>query len=82
MKMLSENDFGYRIEPIGEGLGIWVSTKIEKDVDHICKQPNGPGRAVKLPTNVLVSVMIVVSHRDDFTPVVRMQPFTKFISRD
>ena len=56
------------LEPIGTGLGIWVSTRIEEDTDHTCKQPNGIGRAVKLLTNVLVSLMIVVSHGDDFTP--------------
>ena len=54
MKRLRENDSGYRIEPIGTGLGIWVIMKIEGDADRICKQPN------------------------NFTPVARMQPFTKF----
>ena len=69
MKTLRENDSGYRIEPVGAGFGNWVITRIEKDADHICKQPNGFGRAVKLPTTILVS------HGDDFTPVARMQPF-------
>ena len=51
MKTLRKNDSGYRIEPVDAGLGIWVITKIEGDADHICKQPNHFGRAVKLPTN-------------------------------
>ena len=51
MKTLRENDSGYRIEPVGAGLGNWVNTRIEGDADHVCKQPNDFGRAVKLPTN-------------------------------
>ena len=75
--MLKENDSGYRIEPAGTGLGIRVITKIEEDVDHI-KQTTDSGRAVKLPINILVSLISVVSHGDDFTLVTRMQPFMKF----
>ena len=82
MKTLRKNDFGYRIGTVDASLGIWVITKIEENTDHICKQPNGFGRAVKLPKNILVSLMIVVSHGDDFTPIARTQPFTKFNSRD
>ena len=52
MKTLREKDSGYRIEPVGAGLENWVVTKIEGDADHICKQPNGFGRAVKLPTTI------------------------------
>ena len=50
--MLRDNDSGYRIEPVGAGLENWVITKIEGDTDHIYKQPNDFGRAVKLPTNI------------------------------
>ena len=39
MKTLRENDSGYRIDPVGAGLGNWVVTKIEGDADHICKNP-------------------------------------------
>ena len=51
MKTLRENDSGYRIEPVGVGLGIWVITKIEGGADQVCKQPNDFGQADKLPTN-------------------------------
>ena len=37
MKTLRENDSGYRIEPVGAGLGIRVITKIEGDADQACK---------------------------------------------
>ena len=69
MKTLRKNDSGYQIEPVGTNLEIWVIMKIEEDADYICKQPNSFRRAVKLPTNILVSLMIVVSHGDDFTPI-------------
>ena len=82
MKTLRKNDSRYRIELIGTGLGIWVSTMIEEDTDHTCKQPNGLGRAFKLSINVLVSLIIVVSHGDAFTPVAHTQPSSKFISQD
>ena len=59
------------------GFGNLVITKIEEDVDHI-KQTTDSGRAVKLPINILVSLISVVSHGDDFTLVTRMQPFMKF----
>ena len=36
MKTLRENDSGYRIEPVGAGLGIWVITSIEGDADQVC----------------------------------------------
>ena len=49
MKTLRENDSGYRIEPVGAGLVDWVITRIEGDTDQVYKQPNGFGRAVKLP---------------------------------
>ena len=77
MKTLRENDSRYRIEPVGAGLGIWVITKIEKDTDHINKQPTDFSQAVKRPINILVSLISVVSHGDDFTPVAYMQPFYK-----
>ena len=38
MKMLRENDSG-----------IWVITRIEEDADQLCNEPDGFGRAVKLP---------------------------------
>ena len=82
MKTLRENDSGLSARTRRCKFGNWVYTRIEKDVDHTYKQPIGLGRAVKLSTNVLVSLMIVVSLEDDFTPVVHMQPFTKFNSRD
>ena len=43
---------GCRLELIGAGLGNWVITKIEGDADHIYKQPNDFGRAVKLPIDI------------------------------
>ena len=49
--------------------------RIEEDIDLICRQPNGLDRAVELPTNVLVSITLVVSCRDDFTPVSQTQLF-------
>ena len=49
MKTLRDNDTGYRIEPVGAGLGDWVITRIEGDADQVYKQPNSFGRAVKLP---------------------------------
>ena len=52
MKTLRDKDSGYRIEPLGVGLGNWVIIKIEGDADHICKQPNDFGRAVKLPIDI------------------------------
>ena len=52
MKTLREKDSGYRIEPVGAGLGNWVVTKIERDADQVCKQPNDFNRATKLPTNI------------------------------
>ena len=77
MKTLRENDSGYRIEPVGLGFEIWVNTKMEKDSDYIRKEPNGLRWAVKLPINILASLMIVDSHGVNFTLVARMQPFYK-----
>ena len=48
MKTLRDKDSRYRIEPVGAGLGNSIITKIEGDADHIFKQPNDFGRAVKL----------------------------------
>ena len=56
--------------------------KIEEDADHIIKQPNGFGWVIKLPINILVSLMIIVSHGDDFTVIAHLQSFTKSNSRD
>ena len=82
MKTLRENDSEYRIESVGASLGIWIITKIEEGTDHIYKQPTYFDRATKLLINILVSLVSVVSHGDDFTPVVRMQSFIKLNSRD
>ena len=52
MKTLRENDSGYRIEPVSAGFGNWVITRIEGDADQVNKQPNGFGRADKLPIDI------------------------------
>ena len=71
MKMLRKNDSRYQIEPVGASLGMWVGTKIEKDIDLTRRQPNSPSQAIKLPTQTfLVSITNIVSCGDNFTPVV------------
>ena len=39
MKTLRENDSGYRIEPVGAGLGDWVIMRIEGDADQVYCNP-------------------------------------------
>ena len=75
MKMLRENESGYRIEPIGAGLGNWVIAKIEGDADQVCKQPNDFGRAVKLR-----QILSLAWGR--FNPRCTYAIFFKVISRD
>ena len=68
--MLRENDSRYRLEPIGTGLGIGL----ERGSRKILITPiNNLMASIELLSSrkmFLVPLMIVVSHGDDFTPVI------------
>ena len=80
--MLREKTPEYRIEPVGMGLRIGLARESRK---MSISSKNNPINSVELLSSwqiFLVSLMIVVSRGEDFTPVARMQPFQNLISQD
>ena len=76
--MLRENDSGHRLEPIGGGLRIGLAQESRKililPVDNLMASVE----LLSSRSMLLVSIMLIVVHIDNFTPVVQMQPFRSF----
>ena len=71
--MLRENDFGYRIEPVGAGLGIGLARESKKMPISPVDNPMASVELLSSQQTFLVLLTIIVSCGDDFTPVARMQ---------
>ena len=66
---------GCRLELVSAGLGIGLTRESKKMLILLIDNPMAPVELLSSRQMLLVSITNIVSHGDDFTPVVQMQPF-------
>ena len=79
--MLRENNSRYRLEPVGASLGTGLAWESRKMPISLIDNPMASVELLSSRQMFWVSITLIVSCGDDFTPIAQMQPFQSLFSK-